>query len=634
MAISYLLAFNPKWYFADLTGKPLGAGYIAFFDSLNKTQQKLIFEDPAGAFPWPTSTIPNVGSQGVLIDENGTQGPFYASFDSDNPDDLYYIEVYDTNGILQWTMDDFIPGSGGGGGVITEAFDIENLVNNNVFYRNVGPISPLSTFNKLAPGNHVGLAPTSSNAGPDILFLKNNTSGTDSISFPNFTLGSTELAGDITPESYLHFTCTSAGSSETTKCVQFPLNPQVQNLSNEQVIGTIWARCSGGNNQLSVYARQFFGDGAGASLDVRTLLSIFTLTSSWSKYVFTGVIPSVSGKTPGACGNDATFLQVELPFDATTSIDFIKPCLYLGDVTPDFDFQEYDSIEAITNSPRTGDIRISLNSHSFWGWVPMNDGTIGSATSNATTRANIDTFPLYNEIWTKMQANQNFAPMYTSAGALVTYGASSILDFTANNQLALTKSLGQVFGGTSNLIPSGQVYSADNATSILTATNTMNFPTGTPLIPTNSGGAAPTGIVVGQVYYSIYISATTFKIASTLANALSGTAVTFSDNGTGTNTITVYADAIGTYYGERKAVGSHTHTLGSAAGVRANTNLPSDQIFGSGVGGSFHGNIFNPDSTSMTAQNPWYLTGITDVNDNPQTYNLQPTTWMNVFIRL
>jgi hypothetical protein len=74
----------------------------------------------------------------------------------------------------------------------------------------------------------------------------------------------------------------------------------------------------------------------------------------------------------------------------------------------------------------------------------MNDGTIGSATSGATTRANIDTFPLYDLIWQTFQANQTLAPTVPP-----NYGVSSVADFTANKPITLTVQAGRLIAGVS-----------------------------------------------------------------------------------------------------------------------------------------------------------------------------------------
>jgi hypothetical protein len=60
---------------------------------------------------------------------------------------------------------------------------------------------------------------------------------------------------------------------------------------------------------------------------------------------------------------------------------------------------------------------------------------------------------------------------------------------------------------------------------------------------TNSGGALPTGIAAVTDYYVIRIDADNFQIATSRANALAGTFVNFTTNGTGVNTFTPVAGA-------------------------------------------------------------------------------------------
>jgi hypothetical protein len=519
MTTSYSLAPVPKWYIADLVGKPLAGGYMATFSSLNNAQFKAVYEDPAGMFPWPYVTIPNVGSLGILFDENGSQGPFYFKFDSTVPDDLYYLEIYDSNGVLQWTINNFTGSGSGGGGVITEAFDLQNLIPNNVMYRNTGPtaIDP-STFTVLAPGANAGLVLTASLAGPDICFVKNNGSATDRISFPKFTLGSTPLTGDVTPVDYLHFVCSSAGSGEASKYVQFPITQGCQNLTNQDVTVTIWARCTAGNTSLTPYFLQFYGDGAGASTSTRTAIQTLTLTSSWQKFTMQTTVPDATGKVIGGCNNDGLFLQVEFPLDATTTIDFTKPCLFLGSISPAQQYDTYDAIDGVIDTARTGDIITSVRGDSRNGWVPMNDGTIGNSSSNAVTRAADDTFPLFDLLW---GMTPFYVPMYDSAGTLQSRGASSIVDYVANRQISLTKSLGQVMAGVTNSLPSGysQTYTVNHvvSNSDLLVANASVFGTGSPVVLISTG-APPAGLAVATLYYSIYVDSTHIQLTTNPGN--------------------------------------------------------------------------------------------------------------------
>jgi hypothetical protein len=442
VTVTYSLAPNPKWYIADLVGRPLGAGYMFTYSSLNKTVEKFVYQDAAGVFPWPDP---------VRFDENGSQGPFYWKFDSSNPLDLYYIEIYDVNMVLQWTIDNFDGTGGGGGGGTTTVLDITNLVPNNIFWRGVNSPSPIgSTYLEIAPGNHVGLANTNSQYGPDIFFKKSNINCTDTFSLSPFSVGSNALTGDVTPQQYLNYTCTATGAAgETYKYVQIPICKGVQNLQNISIKVTVWARVNSGSSNLVVNLAQFFGDGSAASPTVTTTLQTLTLTSSWTQYTITTTIPTISTKVIGACGNDGLFLQFQYPLNAATNIDFIKPCIYLGTIAPTIQFSSIDAIESLVNSERTGHIIAGYDGSAPYGYLFMDDRTIGSSSSGATSNpaagginlgASISTFPLYNLLWDNVSSPSSNVLCPVTGGL----GASAAADFEANKTMFLPAGLGRV----------------------------------------------------------------------------------------------------------------------------------------------------------------------------------------------
>jgi hypothetical protein len=441
MTISYVSASNPYWYFPTLTGLPAGAGSIEFYSSLDPTDYKPVYQDPAGLLPYPDP---------LLINLNGTVPQLFFAVNSADPDDNYNISVFDAQGNLIEQLLDFTPPSGGGGGDITVTTNLQNIVTNNVFYRNIvqSPM-PMLANTLIAPGAHQGLALTSSLYGPDIFFVKNNTNATDQITFTPFVPGD-NFPTDVTPYEYLNYTCTNTPTGETVKCVQIPLTNKVQNLNNQNIAFSFWARGnSGPGNTLTASIVQFFGDGGGSST-ISTLLNTFTLTDDWAFYSTTGAIPTIAAKTIGVCGNDGVFLQIGYPLDAACNIDMTKPALYFGDIVPTLNYQSYDAISGIIEAPRTGQFLISQNSFVYGGWVPMNDGVIGAVGSNPpspiiTTRAALDTFPLFNFIWNTFQSNQSLAPMYsTTSNVPIAYGSSSMADFVALNSISLTKQLGRL----------------------------------------------------------------------------------------------------------------------------------------------------------------------------------------------
>lgn len=83
----------------------------------------------------------------------------------------------------------------------------------------------------------------------------------------------------------------------------------------------------------------------------------------------------------------------------------------------------------------TGDVKLTMKSVADPTWVLCNDGSIGDASSAATTRANADTAALFALIWTNV--SDTFAPV--SGGR----GASAVADFAAHKKITLTKMLGR-----------------------------------------------------------------------------------------------------------------------------------------------------------------------------------------------
>lgn len=68
------------------------------------------------------------------------------------------------------------------------------------------------------------------------------------------------------------------------------------------------------------------------------------------------------------------------------------------------------------------------------GWLLVDGKTIGNASSGATSRANADTWPLFEQLWSFPAAS---VPIYTSAGAASTRGLTAAEDFAAGKRLPL-----------------------------------------------------------------------------------------------------------------------------------------------------------------------------------------------------
>ena len=109
-------------------------------------------------------------------------------------------------------------------------------------------------------------------------------------------------------------------------------------------------------------------------------------------------------------------------------------------------------------------------------------------------------------------------------------------------------------------------FTASSSSGLL-LTYTNDFTTYTQVRFTNSGGALPTGLTAGTDYWIVRVSATTCRVATSLANAIAGTVIAYTDAGTGTHTMTVqiprYTDGKGVraYLEVRATTGASAHNF-------------------------------------------------------------------------
>jgi hypothetical protein len=100
------------------------------------------------------------------------------------------------------------------------------------------------------------------------------------------------------------------------------------------------------------------------------------------------------------------------------------------------------------------------------------------------------------------------------------------------------------------LVTTSETFTASASTDVLTLTEHLdNLRRGNVVRVSNSGGALPTGLSAGTDYYLIPVGPLTYKLASSFANAMTGTAIDLSDAGTGTHTLTLRSEPRYTAHG-------------------------------------------------------------------------------------
>ena len=106
-----------------------------------------------------------------------------------------------------------------------------------------------------------------------------------------------------------------------------------------------------------------------------------------------------------------------------------------------------DTLNDALNGPNwaTGMVSPFARSTAPAGWVKANGGTIGNASSGATTRANADTSSLFSLLWSEF--DNTALPIQDSSGAASTRGASAAADFAANKRLPIHDARGEFIRG-------------------------------------------------------------------------------------------------------------------------------------------------------------------------------------------
>lgn len=155
------------------------------------------------------------------------------------------------------------------------------------------------------------------------------------------------------------------------------------------------------------------------------------------------------------------------------------------------------------------------------------------------------------------------------------------------------------------------------ASNEITVTASPEFITGRSVVLSTSGGA-PGGLTAGNTYYIVVVNATTIKLASSLSNAINGTTITITTQGTGTHTLThtLSARALADHGGgENHALrltemASHSHGVDSGhsgAGSLLDLRFSAQNNAGAGVATGSGPNTNNAGGNTAHNNMPPYL---------------------------
>lgn len=112
------MSLNPQYittadllpYLVDKdTGAPLAGGYIQFYEDDSRTTPKAVYQLTGSPPNYTYTALPNpvqLSATGTIVDNNGNQcALYYYPYDADNNLQLYYIEVFNSLGVSQFTRE-------------------------------------------------------------------------------------------------------------------------------------------------------------------------------------------------------------------------------------------------------------------------------------------------------------------------------------------------------------------------------------------------------------------------------------------------------------------------------------------------------------------------------------------------
>jgi uncharacterized protein YaiE (UPF0345 family) len=306
-ASQYTIAPSLQQGFLDkVTGLPLAFGKVYFFRDVDHLQPKNVYAISGPPDAPVFTALPNpltLSSIGTFIDQTNNQDiiPYYLPFDADGNVDLYYIEVYNSAGVLQFTRDHFPTVNESGGNIITLT---DNFIPNGQFLGhlnlpNSGQISNPTT--PIAYGNWT-------------FELDSDFTSTNFVTFTRFNSATNNPPSN--PRYAATIRCTIPNAAETRKDLCNTITDV--NFMQGQ-IGVIQFSAMSATTSpvgVDVIVRQNFGTGGTSTIET-IIGNLSILPTAFIDYNIPFTMPSTIGQTLGAGDDD--YLQIVLRPDTAAT---------------------------------------------------------------------------------------------------------------------------------------------------------------------------------------------------------------------------------------------------------------------------------------------------------------------------
>jgi hypothetical protein len=164
------------------------------------------------------------------------------------------------------------------------------------------------------------------------------TGATRTLSRQAFTVGQTDVPYE--PRYFLRYAQTVAGSGGTANHFAHRIEG-ARTFAGQTITLSFYAKFAS-TTSINVNAYQVFGTGGSPSGSVQlNFVTGLSVGTSWTKYTYTAMIPSIAGKTFGSNENDSLDIYFILPINTTFTFDLAQIQLEAGSIATPFEQRPY-----------------------------------------------------------------------------------------------------------------------------------------------------------------------------------------------------------------------------------------------------------------------------------------------------
>ena len=380
----FFLCFPLQEYFVDKdSGLPLSGGIVTFYDQNSQSVLKPVYT-LSGNGPFSTASyiqLPNpliLSSVGTFIDNNGNDIiPYLFPYDgtpasSTGTVDLYYITVYNSAGVLQFTRQAWPNLTSSTAPSSTEF--VNYIPNGQLLLHNSIPAWVTNNYiaNQLpAPTtyNNANAVPASADVTPIAQggWTFQVPHGSTSVNIINFIYQQPATNPDISadPRFRVNIQCTQVLGTDTFKdlCIQFnDVNKFATDGATTYTLSFQGYSQNGNVTNLGIRILKYFGSGGSTSTDTPFGTGQVSLNTSDSIYNISGTFGTNVNQIVGPNNDDYVQIAIRLPTTAVSNVILSDFVLTVGTVL-------------LTGFPVTTNAQFTDQSTAGWLPVPNPNGS-------------------------------------------------------------------------------------------------------------------------------------------------------------------------------------------------------------------------------------------------------------------